>query len=48
MEAIDWAEYIKELQGSSAKLRAGDLTHIEDMLMHQATALRELTSRARV
>jgi hypothetical protein len=45
MEAVDWAEYVKELMGSSAKLRAGDLTHIEDMLMHQATALQAVFSR---
>ena len=42
---IDWGAFADELRGYAAKLRQGDLTHVEDMLMHQATALQAIFAR---
>jgi hypothetical protein len=38
----DWSVFADELRDLSAKLRRGDLSHVEDMLMHQAKALEAL------
>ncbi len=44
-KTVDWGAFADELRDSVAKLRKGDLTHVEDMLMHQATALQAIFTR---
>ena len=40
-----WAAFVSELRASSEKLRNGDLSHVEDMLMNQASALQAVFTK---
>lgn len=44
-EGVDFNVFIRELESSATKLRAGDLSHVEDMLLHQAIALQAVFTR---
>src|SRR6187551_698571 len=40
-----WGAFVSELRAASEKLRNGDLSHVEDMLMNQASALQAVFTK---
>src|SRR5436190_23463385 len=44
-KTLDWGAFCEGLWKTTKKLREGDMSHVEDMLMHQASALQALFVR---